>query len=107
MADAAMIVSGDDGAIAVAEGPVDALALGWWLGVEAWAAGGRAMDRLVPRIRKTGRPVEIHADGGAPGRAAAFQLCWVLWKGGCTARVIDYPDGQDPASYLPAHGAPP
>ena len=100
MGDSAMIIPGDSNAIAVCEGPVDALALGWWRGMEVWAPGGRALTPLTSRLVNTGRPIEIHADNNQSGELAAMDLLSSLRRADATARIVFYTGGDDPASAL-------
>ena len=99
---AAFLVPGDPGmALAVCEGPADALAIRTWRGNSAAAAGGTGgLPRLAPRLAADRRKIEIHADGDGPGAAAAVELADSLHLLGRTCRIEFYPRGQDPADSL-------
>ena len=78
---------GDGGALHVAEGPADALAIRTWRGVEAWASGGTNGVALADALAATGRAIVIEADGGGPGREAAADLAVALDKLGAENRI--------------------
>ena len=92
----------DNGPIHVAEGPVDALAIACWRGVQTWCAGGTSnLASLAPALAATGRAMVIETDGDGPGRKTAATLQDALHKAGATARLI-YWRGCDPADGLAA-----
>ena len=91
------------GPLHVAEGPVDALAIAFWRGVQAWAGGGASgLVRLLPALAATGREIVIEADDDPPGRSAATALQDALHCAGASARLIYWP-GCDPADGLAAN----
>ena len=90
------------GSLHVCEGPVDALAIAYWRGAQAWGAGGTSgLAPLAPELAATGRAVVIEADGDGPGRMAAAALQDALHRKGIAARLIYWP-GCDPAEGLAA-----
>ena len=90
------------GPIHVAEGPVDALAIAWWRGRQAWSSGGTAgLLALAGQLAVAERQVTIEADGDGPGWAAAMKLQAALVKLGTSAGMKDWP-ACDPAEGLAA-----
>lgn len=96
-------VDGVDGAgeLAIAEGPLDALALRAWTGVEAWAGGGTSgIKALAATLIARALPVTVHCDGDRSGRLVAAELQDLLLEAGVRARVAYCLDSQDPAEEL-------
>lgn len=99
MRGAAFMVHGA-GAVHVAEGPADALAIATWRGVRAWACGGTSgFLALAPALARLQCRIVIEADGDGPGRAAAEQLQDALLHAGSDA-ALEYWPGCDPAEGL-------
>ena len=79
------------GPLHIAEGPVDALAIACWRGVQAWAAGGTSgLAHLALALASTGREIVIEADGDKCGRIAAGDLLRALRGYGCSAFIEDW-----------------
>ncbi len=87
-------------ALAVCEGPIDALAIAA-TGTEAWAAGGSSgLPRRADELAATGREIELWPDGDRPGRAAAIRLLAELRGRRVLCRRRRLPDDSDPAQQL-------
>jgi DNA primase len=99
--------------VVVCEGPLDALAVATQAataGKSAWfapvAASGRAlsngqMDRI---LAIHGRAPIFAADGDKPGREANLDWAAKAVLRGRESVVVNWPDGEDPASWLAARG---
>ena len=87
------------GAVHVAEGVADALAIAAREDGAALAVGGTSgFGRLAPALAALAVPVIAWPDGDAPGRIAAAGLVARLRGRGAVARLATVPDGSDPAA---------
>ena len=74
--------------LALVEGPVDALTVSCWRGLEAWAAGGTSgLVSLAPQLAGIARPVMIYSDDNRPGRTAALDAAEAIRQHGGIASI--------------------
>jgi DNA primase len=95
-----------EGAIVVVEGYLDCIALHQAGVTHAVASLGTAFTTEQAReLRKATENVFVCFDGDAAGRAATAKSIDVLIAEGLDARIVSLPSGEDPDSYVRAHGA--
>jgi DNA primase len=98
--------AGKEDAIVVVEGYLDCIALHQAGIPNAVAALGTAFTPEQAReLRKVTANVFVCFDADAAGQAATAKSIDILREAGCTARIVALPAGDDPDSYLRAHGA--
>ncbi len=92
-------------AIIVVEGYLDCIALHQAGFTNTVAALGTAFSAEQAReLRKVTPNVFVCFDADGAGRAATAKSIELLRDAGCNARIVDLPPGDDPDSYLRAHG---
>lgn len=95
-----------EGSIIVVEGYLDCIALHQAGFTNAVAALGTAFTPEQAReIRKVTTNVFVCFDADGAGRAAAAKSIDTLLAEGCAARIVALPPGDDPDTYVKAHGA--
>ncbi len=93
---------GDPDALALCEGPTDALALAWYLGAHAVSVCGTTFAARADRLARAGRAITVWPDGGDRSSARmAARLSLALRIRGMSCRVMRLPDGRDPADMGP------
>ncbi len=103
---AARRAAGKDDAIIVVEGYLDCIALHGAGFANAVAALGTAFTPdQAHELRKVTPNVFVCFDADAAGRAATAKSVDILRAAGCNPRIVALPAGDDPDSYLRAHGA--
>jgi DNA primase len=102
---AARRAAGKADAIIVVEGYLDCIALHQAGFANAVAALGTAFTADQAReLRKVTANVFVCFDADAAGRAATAKSIDVLRAAGCSARIVELPPGEDPDSFVRAHG---
>ena len=90
----------------VVEGNFDVIALHQAGFAETVAPLGTALtERQVETLRRLTPRVVLCLDGDRAGRAAALKDIALLVAAGVESRIVDLPDGDDPDSFVRAHGA--
>jgi DNA primase len=98
--------AGKEDAIVVVEGYLDCIALHQAGIANAVAALGTAFTPDQAReLRKVAATVFVCFDADGAGRAATAKAIGILRDAGCNSRVVALPAGEDPDSYVRAHGA--
>jgi DNA primase len=99
--------AGEADAAVVVEGYLDCIALHQAGFANAVAALGTAFTADQAReLRKVCATVFVCFDADGAGRTATAKTIDLLIDAGCRVRVVDLPAGDDPDSYVRAHGAP-
>jgi DNA primase len=94
-----------EGAIVVVEGYLDCIALHQAGVTHAVASLGTAFTaEQAHELRKATENVFVCFDGDAAGRAATAKSVDLLLAEGLQARIVALPAGEDPDSYVRAHG---
>jgi DNA primase len=90
----------------VVEGYFDAIRV-MLAGVEEVVAplGTALTDAQAALIRKYTKNVYLSYDGDAAGQKATFRAGDELLRNGLTVRVISFPEGEDPDTFVAKHGA--
>jgi DNA primase len=97
--------AGKADAVVVVEGYLDCIALHQAGITNAVAALGTAFTPDQAReLRKVAATVFVCFDADPAGRAATAKSIEILRDAGCSARVVALPAGEDPDSYVRAHG---
>jgi len=90
-----------DSAVIVCEGFLDVVLLHQAGFMTALAALGTALTPdHARRLRRTDRPVVLLLDADPAGRKAAFRGAQILVAEGVDVRIVELPDGQDPADMV-------
>jgi DNA primase len=98
--------AGKADAIVVVEGYLDCIALHAAGFPNAVAALGTAFTPDQAReLRRVTANVFVCFDADAAGQAATAKAVDILREAGCNARIVALPPGDDPDSYVRAHGA--
>ena len=84
----------------IVEGELDALALVWLMPGNAAIQACGGTSNITAAALNAGGLVDIHADGDAAGRKAAYEAVQALRLIGQPASVCEYADGCDPADAL-------
>jgi DNA primase len=104
---AARRAAGKADAIVVVEGYLDCIALHAAGFVNVVAALGTAFTPDQAReLRRVTANVFVCFDADGAGRAATAKSIDILLAAGCNARIVSLPAGEDPDSFVRAHGAP-
>ncbi|GAC1426733.1 MAG: hypothetical protein NVSMB5_21360 [Candidatus Velthaea sp.] len=98
--------AGKEDAIVVVEGYLDCIALHQAGITNTVASLGTAFTPEQAReLRKVTANVFICFDADTAGQAATVKSIDILIAAGCNARIVALPHGEDPDSYVRAHGA--
>jgi len=92
--------------VIVCEGNLDVITL-WEFGFKASVAvmGTALTDYQGLLLRRLGKQITVIMDGDSAGQKAAFNGLSSFLRAGLQPRAVTMPDGEDPDSYLRAHGA--
>jgi len=102
---AARRAAGKADEVVVVEGYLDCIALHQAGITNAVAALGTAFTSDQAReLRKVAATVFVCFDADGAGQAATAKSIEILREAGCTARVVTLPAGDDPDSFVRAHG---